>query len=115
MSVGIKSRQIRVQTNQATIELAWKVARNLALEIEPNTKIAGSTTAIKHALKTNIIQDDKLARKLIEAIQDRNMSSHEYLLETGLEKYVGNIVENYYSTYLDLMNCYERILEELNI
>lgn len=82
-----------VQTYEVTVELACKTARTFSLLVEPNGKIAGSTTAIKHALSTGIISSDELARTLISAIQDRNISSHEYLITNGLDEYVNNIVQ----------------------
>ena len=77
-----------IQTHEIAIELAWKTAKCYALKIEPSGKVSGSTTAIKLALSTGIIKTEELARKLIEAVQHRNMSSHEYLLIDGLDEYV---------------------------
>ncbi len=104
-----------VHTNEVTVELAWKTARTLSIEFEPSNKIAGSTTAIKHALKTEVIKNDNLARSLLEAIQDRNVSSHEYLLEKGLDKYVDNIITVYYPIYLALIKDYTDAVMELEI
>ncbi len=108
-------RESIVQNNEVIVELSWKLARNISLVIEPNGKIAGSTTAIKHALRTEVIESEELARSLIEAIQARNLSSHEYLLETGLNSYVENIITKYINTYNKLVENYEKMIKELTI
>lgn len=80
-----------IQTYEVAIELAWKTARCYALKIEPSGRVSGSTTAIKLALSTGVIQTEGLARVLLEAVQHRNMSSHEYLIVEGLDQYVDSI------------------------
>ena len=80
-----------IQTHEIATELAWKTAKCYALKIEPSGKVSGSTTAIKLALSTGVIKSEELSRKLIEAVQHRNMYSHEYLLMDGLDEYVDTI------------------------
>ncbi len=84
-------RESVIQTYEVAIELAWKAAKAFALAIEPGGRVSGSTTAIKLAFSTGVIHSESLSRVLIEAIQNRNMSSHEYMVENGLEEYVDSI------------------------
>lgn len=84
-------RESVIQTYEVAIELAWKTAKAFALAIEPSGRVSGSTTAIKLAFSTGVIHSESLSRVLIEAIQNRNMSSHEYMVENGLEEYVDSI------------------------
>lgn len=80
-----------IQTHEIAIELAWKTVKCYALRIEPSGRVSGSTTAIKLGLSTGIIRRESLSRTLLEAIQHRNMSSHEYLIIEGLDDYVNRI------------------------
>ena len=84
-------RESVVQTYEVTIELAWKTARAYALKIEPQGRVSGSNTAIKLAYSTGVIRSEKIARDLLEAIQHRNMSSHEYMLTEGMQEYIESI------------------------
>ncbi len=84
-----------IQTHEIAIELAWKTVRCYALQIDPNSRVSGSTTAIKHGFQTGIIETDALARTLIAGIYYRNKSSHEYLLLSGMEEYIKKILTDF--------------------
>lgn len=96
-----------IQTHEIAIELAWKTIKCFALKIEPSGRVSGSTTAIKLGLSTGIIRDENLARKLLEAVQHRNMSSHEYLITEGLDKYVNLIRDEFNSALQELITDLE--------
>lgn len=96
-----------IQTYEIAIELAWKTVRAYALEIEPSGKVAGSTTAIKLGLATGVVNTDELARDLINAVQYRNMSSHEYLLESKLDEYVEKIDKDFLQVLKNLIESIE--------
>lgn len=93
-----------IQTHEIATELSWKTVRCYALKIEPNGRVAGSTTAIKLALSTGVIKNENLARTLLEAIQHRNISSHEYLLSEGLDDYVEIIINKFNPAFKNLIN-----------
>lgn len=84
-----------IQTHEIAIELAWKTVRCYALQIDPNSRVSGSTTAIKHGFQTGIIETDVLARTLISGIYYHNKSSHEYLLLSGMEEYIEKILTDF--------------------
>ncbi len=105
-------RESIVQNHEMAIELSWKCARSLSLWIEPEGKISGSTTAIKHALKTGVIEEDDIARGLLSAIQDRNKSSHEYLLEKNIDEYVENIINKHFDVFKEVLINFENCLKD---
>lgn len=84
-----------IQTHEVATELAWKTVRCYALQEEPEGRVSGSTTAIKHGLSTGIIQSEDLSRTLLECVYYRNKSSHEYLLINGMEEYISKILQDF--------------------
>lgn len=98
-----------IQTNEICVELAWKVAKNLSLSIEPTLNIAGSVTAVKQAFTMGVIEDEAIVRSLLHAVQNRNISSHEYLINEGLDIYIDDIVNKYYTAYVRLIPSFEKV------
>lgn len=96
-----------IQTHEVAIELGWKTVRCYALQIDPNNRVSGSTTAIKHGFKTGLIESEALARTLIEGVYYRNKSSHEYLLLTGMEDYIKRILIDFNPAINDLLHSLE--------
>ncbi len=96
-----------IQTHEIAIELAWKTVRCYALQIDPNSRVSGSTTAIKHGYKTGVIESEALARTLIEGVYYRNKSSHEYLLLTGMEDYIKRILVDFNPAINDVLHNLE--------
>ncbi|MFV0503569.1 MAG: nucleotidyltransferase substrate binding protein [Lachnospirales bacterium] len=105
-------RESIAQTNEICVELAWKTARALCLVLEPTINIGGSNTAIKQALKFGVIKDETLARGILSAIQNRNLSSHEYLLDSAMEGYIDVVMEEYFPVYMELLDEFEEFGEE---
>ncbi len=105
-------RESIIQNYEIAIELSWKCARSISLWIEPEGRISGSTTAIKHALRTGVINSEDTARGLLSAIQDRNKSSHEYLLEKNINYYVQNIIDKYFNIFEKVIIDFEKSLKE---
>ncbi len=44
----------------------------------------------------NIVEDNNIGYTLIEAIDNRNKSSHEYCDEEDLKEYISDIINEYY-------------------
>ncbi len=105
-------RESIIQNHEIAIELSWKCARSISLWIEPEGRVSGSTTAIKHALRTGVINSEDTARGLLSAIQGRNKSSHEYLLEKNIESYVQSIIDKYFVIFEEVIIDFERSLLE---
>lgn len=96
-----------IQTHEVATELAWKTVRCYALQIEPEGRVSGSTTAIKLGLQTGVIQTEDLSRMLLECVYYRNKSSHEYLLINGMADYIRRILEDFNPALNELLDQLE--------
>lgn len=85
-----------IQCHEIAIELLWKTIQDYLFEKDRSIQINYSKETIKFALKSNLIEDKNLGYTLIEAIDNRNKSSHEYWNEVELQTYLKDITESYY-------------------
>ncbi|MFV0441820.1 MAG: nucleotidyltransferase substrate binding protein [Lachnospirales bacterium] len=85
-----------IQCHEIAIELLWKTIQDYILEQDKSIQINYSKETIRFALKSNLIEDKNIGYVLIEAIDNRNKSSHEYWNESELETYINDIIERYY-------------------
>ncbi len=85
-----------IQCHEIAIELLWKTVQDYILEQDKSIKINYSKETIKIALKINLIDDEDIAYTLIEAIDNRNKSSHEYWEDEDIESYINDIKNDYY-------------------
>ena len=83
-----------IQRFEYTHELAWKVMKDYA-EYQGYTDIKGSRDAFRKALEMRIIDSEKW----MEAIEDRNQTSHNYDDETANEIYEA-VVHEYYPLFV---------------
>lgn len=84
-----------IQRYEYTQELAWKVMKDYE-EYQGLTDIIGSRDAIRIALQSNLINDDRW----MDTISDRNLTSHNYDDETA-QRIVGNIINVYYPLFVE--------------
>lgn len=82
-----------IQRYEYTQELAWKVMKDYE-EYQGLTDIIGSRDAIRIALQSNLISDDRW----MDTISDRNLISHNYDDETA-QRIVRNIINVYYPLF----------------
>lgn len=82
-----------IQRYEYTQELAWKVMKDYE-EYQGLTDIIGSRDAIRIALQSNLISDDRW----MDTISDRNLTSHNYDDETA-QRIVRNIINVYYPLF----------------
>jgi len=82
-----------IQRYEYTQELAWKVMKDYE-EYQGLTDIIGSRDAIRIALHSNLISDDRW----MDTISDRNLTSHNYDDETA-QRIVRNIIDVYYPLF----------------
>lgn len=83
-----------IQRYEYTHELAWKVMKDYE-EYQGLTDIMGSRDAIRIALQSGLINDDRW----MDTIADRNLTSHNYDDETA-QRIVGNIINVYYPLFV---------------
>lgn len=93
-----------IQRYEFTQELAWKVMKDYE-EYQGLTDIIGSRDAIRIALQSNLISDDRW----MDTISDRNLTSHNYDDETA-QRIVGNIINVYYPLFVE----FEKRLQPLS-
>ncbi len=89
-------RESVIQCHETAIELLWKTLKDYLIEQDKSIQINYSKETIKVALKTNIIEDENIAYVLLEAIDNRNISSHEYFKEEDIDSYVNTIINTYF-------------------
>jgi len=94
-----------MQLFETAFELAWKVLKDY-LEVEGYT-VASPREAIKKAFQIGVIKDGDT---WLEALEDRNLTSHTYDEEDAI-KAVVRIKENYVSILDSLQNF---LLEKLS-
>ncbi len=82
--------------HEIAIELLWKTIKDYILEKDKSIEINYSKETIKIALKTKLIEDQNISYILIEAIDNRNKSSHEYWNDSELQIYIEDIIKKYY-------------------
>lgn len=85
-----------IQCHEIAIELLWKTIQDYLLEQDKSIQINYSKETIKFALKSNLIEEKSIGYTLIEAIDNRNKSSHEYWNENELQIYLKDIIDSYY-------------------
>ncbi len=85
-----------IQCHEIAIELLWKTIQDYILEQDKSIQINYSKETIRFALKSNLIEDKSIGYTLVEAIDNRNKSSHEYWNEKELQTYISDIVKRYY-------------------
>ena len=83
-----------IQRYEYTHELVWKVMKDYE-EYQGLTDIMGSRDAIRIALQSGLINDDRW----MDTIADRNLTSHNYDDETA-QRIVGNIINVYYPLFV---------------
>ncbi|MFV0341732.1 MAG: nucleotidyltransferase substrate binding protein [Anaerocolumna sp.] len=66
------------------------------LDQDKSIHLNNSKETIRFALKCNLIEDTNIGYTLVEAIDNRNKSSHEYWNENELKTYISDIIERYY-------------------
>ncbi|MBO7490378.1 MAG: nucleotidyltransferase substrate binding protein [Bacteroidales bacterium] len=84
-----------IQRYEYTQEMAWKVMKDYE-EYQGLTDIIGSRDAIRIALQSNLINDDRW----MDTISDRNLTSHNYDDETA-QRIVGKIINVYYPLFVE--------------
>ena len=105
--LSLIEKQGMIQAFEFTHELAWKVLKDY-LEYQSAIKIRGSRDAVKESFKIDLIND---GQTWIEMIETRNNTSHTYDKEIA-ENTVLDIVEKYFSEFIDLEKEMESILNE---
>lgn len=83
-----------IQRYEYTHELAWKVMKDYE-EYQGLSDIMGSRDAIRIALQSGLISDDRW----MDTIADRNLTSHNYDDETA-QRIVSNIINVYYPLFV---------------
>ena len=87
-------RDSMIQRFEFTVDLFWKyIKRYLQTEIKQDIKIGGPKPVIRDACKAKLITEQD-AEKILDMIDDRNMSSHIYKEEIADQ--IGNRIGEYY-------------------
>ncbi len=85
-----------IQCHEIAIELLWKTLQDYIIEQDRSIQINYSKETIRIALKINLIKDKNVGYTLVEAIENRNKSSHEYWNDSEIETYISDITKRYY-------------------
>ena len=105
--LSLIEKQGMIQAFEFTHELAWKVLKDY-LEYQSAINVSGSRDAVKESFKIELINDGQV---WLEMIETRNNSSHTYDKEIA-ENIVNDIVEKYFSQFVDLENKMINLLNE---
>jgi len=105
--LSLIEKQGMIQAFEFTHELAWEVLKDY-LEYQSAIKVSGSRDAVKESFKIDLINDGQV---WLEMIETRNNTSHTYDKEIA-ENTVSDIVEKYFSEFVDLEIKMKNLLNE---
>ena len=95
-----------IQFYEMSFELSWKLLKDYLTE--EGFEIKTPRQAIKQAFQSEIIED---GRKWLEALEDRNLTSHTYDEETAV-KVIKEIRENYFLILTQLYSFMKSKMEK---